>query len=1480
MTHRSIFSIAFVVVSGCITLTACGSPSAEETMEGAAPAELSATNASSAPEENAGSRFLFRSSSDGARAAHPAFGDVSLRGGEVSLGSGRTRVTFATEFPGATSLSERAAHTDGNTVTISDGAGVLETWTLGAVTAEQSFVVPRPLTGDETLSIRVRIGGGVIAKVANDVQVRTTMGEYSYARLHAFASNGDELVSRMRVDGDSVVLDVDVDADRYPVSIDPTISYDPLSPQLFPTSARGALLGAATTMSGTRAALGAPGYAGPAMSTVNAGNVHTYTYNSVTAKWDLETTLAVGVNANDRAGACVAMSGSTLAVGVPGDTTNTGRVAIYSYTMALGWALQASVTATAPASGDKFGEACSMLGDTLIVGAPGRMSGRGSTFAFARSGGVWIQEAEMAPSDLGSADAFGTAVALDVIGSDHFLIAGAPKNDTGATDAGAAYLFSRVSGSTTWTQVAKVQRTTPTADNQFGGGVAISGANALVSTGNSTTSVFFRRTPIVFMGSTIYTWTVSGEFDTAGGGCAISGSLALAGYRYGNAVSAYTLSGTTWTRQPVSLTAVTPPPSSASFGVSIALSGARAILGSPLADYSNAFRGGGFDAVNFVVSPYSATQLGTSFNPDAVTSGRAGAAVATDGATAVMGEPGAEVRAGSPPLTAIDQGRVYTYGIGSSTVPHTYSFQSTFTRGVAGDRFGAGVAVQGNTLAVGAPGVGGAGAVHIYTWSGTAWVYATTVTPAVPETGSDFGAAVSLTNGSLLVGAPLRDTAGLDAGAVFVFVGSGASWTQQTMLVEPSGSTLNHFGAVVAMGSNAAIVGVPDRGATDDGSAVVFRRSGTTWDSGTVLAPTAGAAGDHFGASVAVEPLADAAFAVGAPNRLESGFANNGAAFVFVPSGATFVEQKILPNTAQAQGRFGQAVALTGVELVVSQPGLDVSGVVGRGAIELRVANGSLGSGWGSPAVFQSIATTLSTQEFGGALAARSGSIVVGSPKNTFTSTVDGGAAQAITYANSLGEPCDAAAPACGIYSCVDGVCCQSACGGGNPSDCLACSIAAGGTTNGSCTPVTAAAAVVCRPSAGSCDVAETCNGAITACPPDTLAASDVVCGASAGPCDAIEYCTGASATCPANAVAPSGRVCRAASGTCDIAEACDGVSIACPADAVQGAGTVCRSAIAGGCDATETCDGLSTSCPADAFAPSGTACRASSGGVCDVAEACTGTSAACPVDGFAMAGTACRASTGMCDPAEACNGSSPSCPADVLGCCATNADCSDGDSCTTDTCTSGVCTSVAVASCCNVDAECEDGNVCTTGTCAAHACVQAPIAACCTSDGECDDSDACTSDSCAGNACHHDAIALCGVDAGMPLDGGAVDSGLGFDAGTTLDMGVSVDASIAIDGAISPDASAPLDASVMDGGVRDGSLGDAAIADAATRDAASDASHTPDADVPPDTIPPSGGCCSVAAGSRDSASESRESTGMIMLLACMLGLVAWRRRR
>ena len=95
-------------------------------------------------------------------------------------------------------------------------------------------------------------------------------------------------------------------------------------------------------------------------------------------------------------------------------------------------------------------------------------------------------------------------------------------------------------------------------------------------------------------------------------------------------------------------------------------------------------------------------------------------------------------------------------------------------------------------------------------------------------------------------------------------------------------------------------------------------------------------------------------------------------------------------------------------------------------------------------------------------------------------------------------------------------------------------------------------ASTVCRSSAGTCDVAESCSGSSASCPADAFEPSSVECRASAGDCDVAESCSGSSASCPTDAFQPNTFECRPSTASCDPVEYCTGAGTSCPTDVIN----------------------------------------------------------------------------------------------------------------------------------------------------------------------------------------------------------------------------------------------------------------------------------------------------------------------------------------
>ncbi len=133
----------------------------------------------------------------------------------------------------------------------------------------------------------------------------------------------------------------------------------------------------------------------------------------------------------------------------------------------------------------------------------------------------------------------------------------------------------------------------------------------------------------------------------------------------------------------------------------------------------------------------------------------------------------------------------------------------------------------------------------------------------------------------------------------------------------------------------------------------------------------------------------------------------------------------------------------------------------------------------------------------------------------------------------------------CASTFCVDGVCCDTACGGGSTADCQACSLAAGASADGTCG--VAHAGTVCRPSTNVCEVPTKCDGLGVTCPALQYATSGTACRPATTVCDVPEYCPGTSNACPADLFADAGVVCRVAVSACDVSEVCSGTAQCAP---------------------------------------------------------------------------------------------------------------------------------------------------------------------------------------------------------------------------------------------------------------------------------------------------------------------------------------------
>ncbi|MCB9840072.1 MAG: hypothetical protein H6809_00285 [Phycisphaeraceae bacterium] len=129
------------------------------------------------------------------------------------------------------------------------------------------------------------------------------------------------------------------------------------------------------------------------------------------------------------------------------------------------------------------------------------------------------------------------------------------------------------------------------------------------------------------------------------------------------------------------------------------------------------------------------------------------------------------------------------------------------------DRFGEAVAINGVTAIVGAPGDDttgpNSGAVYFFTEINGVWTPGGAMTLFNNDT-AEIGSAVAISGTVAVVGAPRRDSSGqIDSGAVFI-VRQGLGWNLSQTLVDPElVHSSEHFGAAVATDGDTLVVGAP-----------------------------------------------------------------------------------------------------------------------------------------------------------------------------------------------------------------------------------------------------------------------------------------------------------------------------------------------------------------------------------------------------------------------------------------------------------------------------------------------------------------------------------------------------------------------------------------------------------------------------------------------------------------------------------------------
>ena len=645
--------------------------------------------------------------------------------------------------------------------------------------------------------------------------------------------------------------------------------------------------------------------------------------------------------ASDNFGYAVAGVGLyTVAVGAPNDgagASNSGTVYLFDDDGVL----LVTITNPTPAVNDNFGFSMAGLGsDKLLVGAHRDDTGAndaGCAYLFNANGSLLVTITNPVPT---ASDNFGYAVAG--VGSD-LVVVGVPFGDNGALNAGRAHLFD-----TNGTLMVTVLNPQPVANDNFGWSVAGVGSDKFIvgaylddaGAADAGRAYLFDINGVLLAVITNPSPTASDNFGYSV--TAVGTNHVAVGARYddtgaNDAGSVYLfdlVSDDATVFNVASLVSCNPADSNSANDT-----GTVSVLITDNVDLQVEKTG-----------TYSAL-LPMATNTYVITVTNAGPATATDVEVSDALPSDLYVVSATPDIGSYDaSNHQWDVGLllagGSATLtletrvlqPWAVSATLANPAPAESDLFGRSVAAVGaDKIVVGASGDDAgainAGSAYLFDINGVLLV---TITNHGPAADDGFGESIAgLGTDKIIVGAPYFDMGAIiNDGCVHLFDING---NPLATITNPASAESDQFGkSVAALGTDKIIVGAyaDDAGANNAGSAYLFDANGHLLATLTNPAP---AVDDVFGYSVA--GLGSDKIIIGAPSD-NAGATDAGSAYLFDTNGILLAT---ITNPAPAGGdSFGFSVAGLGTDRIIVGAGLDDAGANNAGSAYLFDTNGIL----------------------------------------------------------------------------------------------------------------------------------------------------------------------------------------------------------------------------------------------------------------------------------------------------------------------------------------------------------------------------------------------------------------------------------------------------------------------------------------------------------------------------------------------------------
>jgi hypothetical protein len=297
-----------------------------------------------------------------------------------------------------------------------------------------------------------------------------------------------------------------------------------------------------------------------------------------------------------------------------------------------------------------------------------------------------------------------------------------------------------------------------------------------------------------------------------------------------------------------------------------------------------------------------------------------GSGVAAWGDYVAIGAPGEDSSTDAGlDNAATDSGAVYIFHRVGSSWAQTQLLKGAAITGQR--RFGNAVAMERDVLVIGAQGDGArgadAGASYVFRLDPVSgrWQQEQRLTASDARAGDRFGTAVAVSGDRLVVGATGHDRGAVsgDYGVVYSFTRSGATWSEDGTVSDPTSHAFDSFGAPLALDGDTLAVGDVPRHVR------VFRRSGASWIAEAVPPSCVGPSFDLLGDLLAVGQPTDAS-GNGLPG--DDSAPASGAVRVYTRTGTAWSEAAYLKTApAHAQARLGLGIGLGPNTLVTTAAG-------------------------------------------------------------------------------------------------------------------------------------------------------------------------------------------------------------------------------------------------------------------------------------------------------------------------------------------------------------------------------------------------------------------------------------------------------------------------------------------------------------------------------------------------------------------------------